>query len=152
MDRKRIFHICKAKALLHSGIAVLFFFVGVSMIDERPLFGWFSALLFGGFGLFGVLRLLTDIESLCLDNYGIEVTGIFGRNRFLWKEIKSIRLTAYRGVPFIAIDFENSPHRRSKDVRSLARMDAKIANIYEVSLSELFAVLKEWHERYGKTT
>lgn len=122
------------------------------MIDERPLFGWFAALLFGGFGLFGTLRLLTDIESLRLDSYGIEVTEIFGRNRFLWKEIKSIRLTAYRSVSFIAIDFEHGSHRRSRVVRSLARMDAKIANIYEVSLNELFAVLKEWHERYGKTT
>jgi hypothetical protein len=122
------------------------------MMNERPFFAWFTVLLFGVFALMGAVRLFSDAESLRLDKNGFEITGVFKRSRFQWKDIKSIRLATIQRVSVIAVDYKDGDLRRNKVSRSLVQMDAKIANIYDVPLNEILLILKEWHERYGNTT
>lgn len=151
MDSQKIFPICKAKALLHTAGAMVFVLIAASMVNERPFFGWFSVLLFGAFALLGGIRLCSDVESLRLDKNGFEIAGIFKRSRYQWKDIQSIQLTTIQRVSVIAVDCKDDFSRRSKGARTLTRMDAKIANIYDASLDEIYLTLQVWHGRFGST-
>lgn len=152
MGRHRVFEASKSKALLHTAGAGLFVLGGVSMMDERPLLGWFTTLLFGSFALISTVRLFSDAESLRLDEDGFEIAGIFKRSRFRWRDVQSIRMATIQGISVIAVDCKNGVLHRSKVSRSLALMDAKIANIYDVPPKELCAILAEWHARHGGAT
>ena len=152
MAQQRVFRTSRAKALLLTVGSGLFVLAAMLVMDKHPVAAWAGVLLFGSFALGGAALLVTGGASLRLDQEGFEMVGMLNRsNRFLWKDIASIRMANVRGASVIALDYKSGHPRRSQVSRSLAGMDATVGNIYNVPLKELCSVLTEWHERYGNS-
>jgi len=154
MTSVKVFNLSTAKVLFIIAGLVVFFWLGVRVIDSRPVLGWVSALLFGVGALAALVILISGRVSLRLDEQGIEQVGIFKRMRLPWKDIESINVAEvrHRGIrvgSVIAINFKLGDPRCSEIARSVVGMDTQIGNIYDVSMKELCTILQSWHKLYA---
>jgi hypothetical protein len=149
MGNVRVFRTSRTKAFFLFAGSALFVWVGLYVAGSRPLLGWATAVFAGACTLLGLVTLVTGGASLRLDEQGFKIAGVLRTSGFRWVDIESIRMAKIRGASIIALDYRKGDPRRSQVSRALAGMDATVGNIYGISIEDLCAVMKEWHERYG---
>ena len=151
VKQDKIFEPCPAKLLLAVVGCIFFVLAGLIIENTNPWLSKAVVLLFGTFGVIGLVKLVKGKGLLRLDQHGFEFDGVFIRHRYRWKDIESIRMMKIRGVSVLAFNFRKGHPRRSQFSRSLigGGMDGTLGNGYTVPLQDVCETMKEWHERYA---
>lgn len=154
LKQEKIFEPCPAKLLLAVVGCGLFVLAGLVIGSTHPWLTKATVLLFGAFGVIGLVKLVKGKGLLRLDQNGFEFDGLFVRHRYRWKDIESISMMKVRGVSVLAFNFRKGHPRRSEFWRSFtgSGMDGTLGNAYTVPLNDVCDTMREWHERYAGAT
>ena len=142
----------KKGALMLLG-CIVFAATGWFMRIEQPVFGW-CALAFFAAGIPVSLYVMFSKQFyLLLDERGFEMGSPIKTVRVGWDEVDGFELVRLNNVRMIAVDY-NERYRVQRLMRGAAKavtgVEGVLPNHYTRSLDEVFALLVDWHRKYGR--
>lgn len=140
----------RRKWLLVLGGGLAFVAIGLWVMHDVPLWGWFGTGSFAVAALVAALMLLPGAGGLRLDSDGFEMTSLFRRHRSRWMEVSEfevVRLPPSLQKMVVFDDVRTKDSALSKVNRSLAGRTGGLPDSYSLSHEDLAAIMNEWRAR-----
>ena len=149
---EKVFVPNKYKSIPLIVVSLVFVYLGVIMISEKPLQGWLTSVFFGICLLVFVIQLFPGSTQLKLTPEGFVMTSLFRSHLIRWKDVTRFR-TGYlfftKTVFFNYSERKYQQHSAIKLSKIIAGSDNALPSTYGVKASELAAILNEWKKKYG---
>jgi hypothetical protein len=140
----------RRKWLLVLGGGLAFVAIGLWVMHDVPLWGWFGTSFFAVAALVAALMLLPGAGGLRLDSDGFEMTSLFRRHRSRWMEVSEfevVRLPPSLQKMVVFDDVRTKDSALAKVNRSLAGRTGGLPDSYSLSHEDLAAIMNEWRAR-----
>jgi hypothetical protein len=140
----------RRKWLLVLGGGLAFVAIGLWVMHDVPLWGWFGTGSFAVAALVAALMLLPGAGGLRLDSDGFEMTSLFRRHRSRWMEVSEfevVRLPPSLQKMVVFDDVRTKDSALAKVNRCLAGRTGGLPDSYSLSHEDLAAIMNEWRAR-----
>jgi hypothetical protein len=125
-------------------MSLLFCAIGVMMIRDGKMLGWFPLLAFGIVAIVSLVLMFPGVGYLKLDKDGFTVCSLYRASTFRWDDVTEFGLGFNK-----LVSFNFSPaytqHQRMREInKAIGSFDAAIPDSYGMTPEDLLLLMNKW--------
>ena len=137
----------KSRALLYLMLCAIFTVIGILMIADNKLMGWFVGPTFGLGVVVFILLMLPNSSYLLLKEDGFTVCSLYRTSSLKWSDIEGFEVTTIIGPKIVGFNFSSTYNRQQKVrkiSKNMAGYEGALPDTYGISAKELAELLNNW--------
>ncbi|WP_405207110.1 STM3941 family protein [Aquimarina sp. LLG6339-5] len=146
-NETKIFRQNKLKNLMLFLICSVFVAIGILMLKDKTLIGWFIISFFGFGIIISLIQFHPNASYLKLTDEGFETKNLFRSNFTKWTDIKEFRQGYVYGNKMIFFDYTDE-HKKwnsgKKVAKFLSGKEGAVQSSYNISTDKLIELMIEY--------
>ncbi|NRD20954.1 hypothetical protein HNV08_12930 [Winogradskyella eckloniae] len=146
-NEPKIFKQNKLKNLILFLISSVFVTIGILMLKDKTLMGWFIISFFGLGIIVSLIQFHPNASYLKLTDEGFETKNLFRSNFTKWDDVKEFRQGHINGNKMIFFDYTDE-HKKwisgKKVAKFLSGKEGAVQSSYNIKTEELLNLMKEY--------
>lgn len=138
------------KFIFYQVICLAFLAMGILMIRDGEVMGWFATIFFGLGFLVLLINFIPGASYLKLNKEGFEVCSMFRKHQYKWSEIQSFGVGVISNNKMVMFDFteEYGKQTNARKVSSfLAGAEGALHDTFGLKAEELAALMNEYKRK-----